>query len=211
MINRLLDIAVRNGATRIAMIISDEAADVRAHLDGLNLPIPLDLLVKSTPSSMHSLFALSPVLRTDQFCLMTTDSVFREAEFREFLAFCRQSAGADGILALTSFIDDERPLCVQMDEHRRILSFSDFKGELQWATGGIYSFSPRVFDSMDEAVACGVTRLRNFLRFLLERQYRLSGFPFSKIVDVDHVSDIEAAEEFLRVEDAGHRRQLVSD
>ncbi|HLP17553.1 MAG TPA: hypothetical protein VK470_14915, partial [Bacteroidota bacterium] len=38
------------------------------------------------------------------------------------------------------------------------------------------------------------TRLRNFLRHLVAHSYDLRTFRFSKMIDVDHASDIEAAE-----------------
>jgi len=33
---------------------------------------------------------------------------------------------------------------------------------------------------------------------LLEKGYKLEGYPFSKIVDIDHAQDVRVAEQFLR-------------
>ena len=104
-------------------------------------------------------------------------------------------------MAVTDFIDDEKPLCVELDENRRIIRFSDTKEQFRYATGGIYYFSPRIFDVMNEVLATGTLRLRNFLRYLIDHGYTLCAFPFSKIVDVDHASDIRVAEQFLAEEE----------
>ena len=58
-------------------------------------------------------------------------------------------------------------------------------------------FLPHILGEMDEAINSGMMRLRNFLKILVEKNYRLNAFKFSKIIDVDHYSDIVTAEEFL--------------
>ena len=103
----------------------------------------------------------------------------------------------DGTLAVTKFIDDEKPLCIDLDEENTILKFSDSKEGYSWATGGIYYFSPKIFDKMCFALKTKVSRLRNFLRLLIKNDYKLKAFPFSKIIDVDHIQDIQRAQEFI--------------
>ena len=44
----------------------------------------------------------------------------------------------------------------------------------------------------------GTNRLRNFLGHLVSNGYILEGFPFSKIVDVDHLADIDEAGGLIR-------------
>jgi hypothetical protein len=39
--------------------------------------------------------------------------------------------------------------------------------------------------------------MRNFQRQLVKEGLKLQAYPFSKILDVDHASDIQKAEEFL--------------
>ena len=39
--------------------------------------------------------------------------------------------------------------------------------------------------------------MRNFQRALVEDGLKLKAYPFSKILDVDHASDIAKAEDFL--------------
>jgi hypothetical protein len=44
----------------------------------------------------------------------------------------------------------------------------------------------------------GEQRMRNFQRGLLRDGFKLKAWPFSKVLDVDHVSDIQKAEAFLQ-------------
>lgn len=197
LIERIIRIASENGVDAISCIINENEPELKEYLQSNKFSAPVKCIVKNTQSSMHSLFELSPHLTKEPFCLATTDSVFLENEFTDFINYCISNQDADGTLAVTQFIDDEKPLCVAMDEDDTIIKFSDSKEGYNWATGGIYYFSPRIFEEMPFALAIGVTRLRNFLRLLIDNDYKLKAFPFSKIIDVDHVSDIKIAEEFL--------------
>ncbi|MBI1929966.1 NTP transferase domain-containing protein [Candidatus Poribacteria bacterium] len=198
LIERIIGLAVQNGASAIHCIINEQSPALQEYLFSRDFGIDVDVMVRSTPSSMHSLFALAPRLRHGPFCLMTVDAVFREDEFRQFLSHTAQQGNLDGILAVTRFIDDEKPLCVAMDTHRRILAFNDTKKGFVWATGGLYYFSPQIFDAIETAMNRNIKRLRNFLRLLLEKGYKLEGYPFSKIVAIDHAQDVRVAEQFLR-------------
>jgi NDP-sugar pyrophosphorylase family protein len=200
LIDRLISIAEQNHAEEVSIIVNERMRDVREHLFNSQYNIPINIVVQSTPSSMHSLFVLAPYLHQSPFCLATVDSIFYAKEFQQYLAFAQAQRGSDGVLAVTDFIDDEKPLCVELDEKRRIIRFSDTKEQFRYATGGIYYFSPKIFDVMDAVLATGTLRLRNFLRYLIDHGYTLSAFPFAKIVDVDHASDIRIAEQFLAEE-----------
>ena len=145
---------------------------------------------------MHSLFALAPHLKSGQFLLSTVDAVFREDEFASYLHHAGENQTADGILAITDFIDDENPLYVRLDESRRIKSFSKSESS-PWITGGLYIFNPKIFDEMDAVLKKKIERLRNFLGHLVERGYNIEGYPFSKMIDIDHVRDIDTAREWI--------------
>jgi hypothetical protein len=41
--------------------------------------------------------------------------------------------------------------------------------------------------------------MRNFQRSLVNEGFRLKAWPFSKVLDIDHVSDVQKAEKFLSV------------
>ncbi len=197
LIERLIGIFVRNGITGIACIVNEASLEVKEFIESKRFPVPVDIIVKSTPSSMHSLFALAPLLRGGRFLLSTVDPVFDEGEFAAYLRHAARRDAADGVLAVTGFVDDEKPLYVSVDGEGAIVSFSKSE-RASLVTGGLYVFSPRIFDEIGPAVGKGIERLRNFLSHLVMNGYRLETFRFGTIVDIDRMRDVEAAEHFLR-------------
>ena len=197
LIERLIGALVRAGITEISCIVNEYSLDVKKFVEEKHFPVPIRFVVQTTPSSMHSLFALAPHLSDGQFLLSTVDAIFDEAELARYLRAAEGRPEADGILAVTDFVDDESPLYASVDDAWRITAFSKSERS-RWVTGGLYIFSPRVFREIDPVLGAGVERLRNFLGHLIQRGYRIEAFPFSKMIDVDHVSDIQTAEELLR-------------
>jgi NDP-sugar pyrophosphorylase family protein len=194
-IERLLRSLHRCGIGSARCIINEESLAVREYVEGLRLPIPVEFIVRSTPSSMHSFFELAPHLGEGRFLLTTVDSVFDESDLRRLIE-AAGSGDADGHLAVTDFVDDENPLYVEAAPDGRILSFSK-AGRAPWITGGLYALSSRVFREIEPAKARGISRLRNFLAHLVTSGYDLRIFPFSAIIDVDRPGDIRAAERLL--------------
>ena len=65
-------------------------------------------------------------------------------------------------------------------------------------SGGIYGLTAPAIKVLDDCMARGVARMRNYQRALVEAGLRLRAYPIEKIVDVDHASDIPGAEAFIR-------------
>ena len=200
MIDRLLRIFVNKGATEIVVIINEWSKAVREHLEKVTLPVLLRVVVQTTPSSMHSLYAISPYLKGEPFCLTTVDTIFRENDFQEYIRTFAAS-GADGYMAVTPFVDDEKPLYVATDEQDSIIGFHDAKECTdKYVSGGIYCLGPKALDVLENCICQGMSRMRNFQRQLVAEGLRLKAYPFAKIVDVDHKDDIRKAEVFLKGE-----------
>ena len=199
LIDRLMDIFIRNGASSISVIVNSENHHTIAHLKDKNLSVPLHLVVKSTPGSMHSLHELKPFLCDAPFCLTTVDTVFRESEFSAYLdAFCND-VNIDGLMAATGFIDDEKPLYLDVDDDLRIRDFCDESpAGGKYISGGIYCFRSSVWTILEATMQRGMTRMRDFQRHLIRYGLTLKAFPFLKIVDIDHAADIAVAEKFVK-------------
>ena len=104
----------------------------------------------------------------------------------------------DGLMAVTDYVDDEKPLYIATDNQMRILGFYDEKrDDTKYISGGIYGLSDTSFPVIDKCISEGQSRMRNFQRQLVKDGLHLKAYPFSKILDVDHASDIEKAEAFL--------------
>lgn len=197
LIERLVRVFARQGADSINIIVNGQQPDTLAHIKKLQEEFPINIVVKSTPSSMHSLHALSHLLRGDRFCLTTVDTLFHEDEFAAYIKAFKESDG-DGIMAVTDYIDDEKPLYVDTDTELNITAFSDRATEnSRYISGGIYGLSPESLDILDECMSEGIERMRNFQRRLVQSGMKLKAYPFSKIIDIDHAEDISKAEKFL--------------
>lgn len=225
LIDRLIRIFMDNNATEIIVICNDVMKAVGEHLaelerDGLNgCRVPLRYIVKSTPSSMHSFFEISRFLGDGPFVLTTVDTIFREDDFRRYVAAFEQSE-ADGMMGVTDYIDDEKPLYVGVEagennalndaEYQHITGFFDTKEEVLlnnrpsipgtlYISGGIYGLRPSAIQTLNRCMENGESRMRNFQRGLIRDGLELEAFPFTKVLDIDHASDIAKAEAFLKI------------
>lgn len=200
MIKRLMDIMIKCHAEFLSVIVNEQMVEVREYLETLSLPVPFHLVVKSTPSSMHSFREVSRTFPTQgRFILTTVDTIFPEAEFKKYITAFENAENIDGCMAVTPFIDDEKPLYVEVDSDGMITAFRDEAWQgVRYVSGGIYGLSGRALDILDECMANGVSRMRNYQRALIAGGLRLKAYSFDKIIDVDHAGDIAVAESFIR-------------
>lgn len=199
MIKRLIDIFMSCQPESLSIIVNEHMTQVREFVESLELPVPLNLVVKSTPSSMHSFYEVSRVMgRKGKFVLTTVDTVFRKDDFLRYVTDFEQAARIDGSMAVTPFIDDEKPLYVATNECDRITAFLDKPLDgVKYVSGGIYGLTPPALDVLDDCMAQDVHRMRNYQRALLASGLDLQAFPIPKIMDIDHASDVSKAQAFL--------------
>lgn len=200
MIDRLIRIFVQNGAEAIYIITNNLTPLTQEHLLQLQaMDKRIHLVVKTTPSSMHSFYELRKLMGNGKFCLTTVDTIFREEEFGEYIRAWEQS-DADGLMAVTDYIDDEKPLYIATNQDLTITGFLDHEPQ-RFISGGIYGLRETSYPVIDKCIAEGQSRMRNFQRQLVKDKLTLKAYPFSKILDVDHASDIAKAEAFLNQQD----------
>jgi len=200
MIDRLVRIFNANGAEEICIIVNALYPQTEAHVRRLmaqRVGAPIRLVVKTTPSSMHSFFELAPLLADAPFCLTTVDTIFREDEFAAYIRAFLQATDLDGLMAVTDFVDDEKPLYVGTAADLRITGFHDTNEGDRYVSGGIYALRPAALATLRRCMAEGQSRMRNFQRGLVADGLRLRAYPMRKILDVDHAADIRKAEAFL--------------
>ncbi|MBP8644920.1 MAG: NTP transferase domain-containing protein [Syntrophobacteraceae bacterium] len=197
LIARIIESAARIGLSSVACIVNDLTPATAGYLRSRPWPVPVDVLVKTTPSSMESLFALRPFLEKGPFLLSTVDVVFGLDTLASFYRRVPELTDASGILALTRFIDDEKPLHAAVDGKGRVTTLGEDASRSEFITAGFYAFRPEIFSLIEEARARRLTAFRQFLGLLVESGYRVYGVPVSKTVDVDYPEDIRKAEAFL--------------
>ncbi len=200
LVDHVLDVVAAAGIDAAACIFNAEppADAVEAHCRQRRGAPQLTIVRRTTPSSMESLFTLAPQLAEDRFLLLTVDALFPPSVLRDFLGAAARHADADAVLALTTHIDDEKPLYAGLDDRQRVTSIGPSAHGSAYVTAGFYVFSPRIFAEIDAARAARFTALRQFLAHLLARGYSIAGVEAGKTLDVDRPQDIAAATDFVR-------------
>lgn len=198
LITRLIGIMRRQpDCERVSVIISPAVRDY-ADAEGIT-PAPWedadDMIVASTPGSMHSLHRLAPCLRqSERFCLTTVDTVFRPEEFDAFTDALRHAADADGYMGVTTYIEDEKPLYISADPDGWITGYFDTPlPDTRYVSGGIYALPSSALDVLDDCMEAGMVWMRDFQRALVASGMRLRAWPFGRIIDIDHAGDITKA------------------
>lgn len=188
----------------VSVIINPE---VQAFAEASGSPLPWagadNLIVDSTPGSMHSLHRLSHLLRAtgSRFCLTTVDTVFLPSEFDAYLDAMLADSDADGYMAVTTYIDDEKPLYITTDPSSGMITgfFDSPLPDARHVSGGIYALPASSLDILDDCMEAGETRMRDFQRALVASGMKLRAYNFSRIIDIDHASDIPKALSLLSI------------
>lgn len=198
LINRLIRIFEQNNAESISIILNSNMPMLIEHVSKLKTKAKLNIVNKSTPSSMHSFYELSPYLK-NKFCLTTIDTIFNEDEFKTFIAEFETSLNYEGSMVVTDYIDDEKPLYVSTDNKLNITGFHDTYSEgIKYVSGGIYALTAPALEVLNDCMKNGISRMRNYQRALIEAGLKLQAVPFSKVIDIDHATDIAKAEQFIK-------------
>lgn len=199
MIGRLIGILDACEADSINVIVNRETALTATYLRSLTTKAPLRIVEKSTAGSFESFAELAGCLDPDSpFCLMTVDTVFRPEEFADFIAEFQADTQADGYMAVTAYVADEKPLYVADDGQGLITGFLDSPVPgIRYVSGGIYALRPAALAILDDCRQAGLTRMRDFQRALVAAGLRLKARPFGKIIDVDHVADLDEARRLI--------------
>ena len=206
LVTRLLRIFSKAGAKESIVLIRTDANDVATVVSNAAKQYGLELTIVQgdTPSSMHSLYQLSPYLKGEAFCLTTVDTVFNEELFINFVNEARYLLSQneiDGLMGTTSYIDDERPLYIQTKGENTISGFLDEAApSSNTISAGVYALSGKSLDVLEHCVSQGESQLRNFQRALLRESFQLKAYNLGMVVDVDHVDDIAKAEQLIRKE-----------
>lgn len=205
LLERLTGIFTRCGAESISIIVSERSDEVieAAKAIAARSEVPVRVVVKTTPDSMHS-FAEVTAGFEGKFCVTTVDTVFDPAEFARYIKAFESDTLADGYMAVTAFVDDEKPLFVATDSSLYITAFRDTPaGDTRFVSGGIYGLDGSALKVLADCLSAGTSRMRNYQRALITAGLRLKAFPMGKIIDIDHAADIAAAQQLLNQSTSG--------
>ena len=205
MIGRLISIMEGCGANSVSIIVNSDMTEVWEYLQSLvpTASCELKMVKKKTPSSMHSFYELLQIMKpNDKFIVTTVDTIFRASDFKKYAQhFANSPKDVDGLMGVTSYIDDEKPLYVET-KGDKIIAYKDVSstenGEpIKYVSAGIYGLRNNALPILQQCVDEGVNRMRNFQRRLVSDGLELDAFDLGKVLDVDHITDIEKANAFL--------------
>jgi hypothetical protein len=127
------------------------------------------------------------------------DSIMPPADWQRVYDAAAQAlaSGAEAVLAVTPFVDDESPLYVRVEASGFVAELSNNPLDPPCVTGGVYAFGPEARAAAEQAVARGVTRTRGFLKDLVQRGAPVAAVQVPRIIDLDHASDLRLANAWL--------------
>ncbi len=184
---------------RRVSIIFNETGEECARAARKRLPkIDLDIVIRTTASSYESYRTIAPRLGTGAALVSTIDAWCPREDFVAFVE-AASATPDETVLAVTRFVEDERPLWVSIDPSGRVTGVGGGSGDA--VTAGIYVFSER---ARREAPA-DLPRLRDYLAWLVQNGEPVRAIEIPKVVDVDRAADVAAAEEMARGSGLGTR------
>lgn len=203
----LIEHAIENvlaaGVERVVVLFNEREQDCADFVRGRFPPGEVvEVILKTTSSSFESFRQISARLPAGRALFSTVDAWCPRQDFVRFARAAQERDGRETVLAVTPFVDDERPLWVRADASGRVTAIGGDAGDT--ATAGAYVFSQRAREVSAERPHA---RLRGFLAWLVDSDEPVSAVAIEKVIDVDRASDVAAAEAFASSSRATAERQ----
>jgi NDP-sugar pyrophosphorylase family protein len=152
-----------------------------------------------TPSSLHTLaLGLAAIPSGTVLCTMV-DTVMRGTDWTTLGNAIQErlDGGTDLVLAVTPYVDDERPVYVAVAEDGTVRGISETPVEPVAVTGGVYGLSNAARAAVRGAIGRQTERLRQFLAFAAAGSLRVTAVSVPRIIDLDRASDLAAANRWI--------------
>ena len=190
----------RAGIEDIVVIINDRSGSVRDHVKRTG-SARVTWLLETTASSMHSFLRILEELADDgdegPFLITAVDTIAPPGTFRRFVGLAGTAPPADIILGLTTFVDDENPLRIDVADSSIAAAAITSIGDGPYVTAGYFLARLGILREAGVARTSGFNALRLYLCHLFDRGYRMSGVRMADSIDVDRPSDVATAEHLL--------------
>lgn len=192
------------GAQRIAVLLNSKGRNVKKFLKTEFKTTEWEFLEADTASSWESFRLVATTLsdaNQEPFLISTVDCLLPPGAVARFVAGARGAAA----LALTTFIDDEKPLWADLEADGRISALGPDARRRRHATAGLYRLGPDLAGLMPPAAA--FPNLRSYWRSVVASGTPVTGVDLGKTMDVDRPEDLRAAEDFLLMAAPNDRRK----
>lgn len=184
------------GAERVLILLNSRGDAARAALERDFPGGALEFLRADPPTSFDSfrLVARRLAEREESFLLSTVDALVPPAEVRRFaaeaLAPFPDGTRPAAAVALTRFVDDEKPLWAATDASGRVTAFGAAARRKDAVTCGLYALTRAAAETLPETAE----RLRDWWTGLAAAGRPVRGVLLGDTVDVDRPEDLPAAE-----------------
>ena len=178
------------GIVSAAVIFNESERDCEAFVRRRFERLVRTILVKTTRSSLESFRAILEAAPKGRLLVSTVDAFCPRKDFVRFVERASELPSASTVLAATRFVDDEKPLWVNIAGHGRVSAVGGSTGDA--VTAGIYVFPEKV---RRLGIPHGLGRLRDFLAWLAKSGEPIQAIEIEKVVDVDRAEDLAVAEE----------------
>ena len=195
----LLETFAALGCQSLTCAVRADFPAVARVLDGRSFGPLLTLVECRTPSSLHTLVeGLQAVPAGPVFCSMV-DTVMRPPDWRAVFEATERhlERGADMVLAVTPYVDDESPVYVTRGAGGDVRALRDEPVHPPCVTGGVYGLSAGMRRAAADAVAGGGHRMRGFLKAVVADGRRVASVEVPRIIDIDRPSDLQHANAWL--------------
>lgn len=201
LIERVIGGMVYAGITNVFCITNNKFSHVEAFVKRRHPNLNIRFIIKNTESSMHSLYELKEHLQGDNFLLSMVDSIMPLEDIKRLINKAGDNKSADMVLGIANAGNDENPLFVEVDKDDRIISIGEDTGKSNLVTAGIYLCRPSILEPLEYSIKNNISRMRNFLRYLVINNYLLYSHYINCAFDIDDKEDIIACERMLVKED----------
>ncbi|HEY3204816.1 MAG TPA: NTP transferase domain-containing protein [Thermoanaerobaculia bacterium] len=186
------------GVTAVAIIFNETERECASFVRDRFGRLVSKVVVKTTRSSLESFREVLEAAPPGRLLVSTVDAFCPREDFVGFVRRAEELPSDAAILAVTGFVDDEKPLWVTATRSGRITVVGGSSGDA--VTAGIYVVPEGV---RDLGIPPQLARLRDFLAWLCKSGVPMLAVPVRKVVDVDRAEDVKTAEMLAREEVGG--------
>ena len=201
MIERLIRLLVSCGAERVHVVTNPAMNDLNEHLaylrDTEGLPVSFRPIVSD--NSFYSLSEAACDIK-GKFIALTVDAIFPLDEFKDYIKAVETMPEGMALMALTRYVDDESSLYARLaDDESEVIDYryggEPFEGT-PIVSAGIYGITDKIMDIAQRDQYPASTS--DFQRILaVGNDIKAVREVMREAFDVDHVSDLRSAEQFL--------------
>ncbi|MEP6767961.1 MAG: NTP transferase domain-containing protein [Acidobacteriota bacterium] len=182
------------GVERLVVAFNQSGQDCAGYVREHFPARPIEIVLGDTASSFETFRAVSERLPPGRVLVTTVDAWCPREDFVRFSSEAADAGESETVLAVTPFVDDERPLWVETMADGLVRKIGGATGTAVTAGAYLFSGAARL-----RAAPARFERLRAFLAWLIVEGETVRAVTIEKVIDVDRGCDVAAAEEMSQL------------